>query len=58
MLQVDHAHQLAARQDGHRQEGFVAILRQLVEGLEARVVEGVTAHGDRLRCSATQPVMP
>ena len=48
MLDVDHADQLAARQHRHRQERVVAILGQLVEGLEARVLPCAATHRHRL----------
>ena len=48
VLHVDDADQLAARQHRHRQERLVAILGQLVEGLEPRVLERVAAHRHRL----------
>ena len=39
--------ELPARQHRHREERFVAILRQLVERLESWIVERVTANGYR-----------
>ena len=48
VLEVDDADQLAAREHGHRQKRLVAILRQLVERLESRVLERARRHGDRL----------
>ena len=47
VLEVDHAHELAARQHRHRQKRLVAILRQFVERLEAWIVERMAAHGHR-----------
>jgi hypothetical protein len=47
VLHVDDARQLAARQHRHRQERFVPVLGQLVERLEPRILERMTAdrHG-------------
>src|SRR6185503_8322335 len=58
MLQVDDADQLAARQHGHREEGLVAIFGEFVECLEARILEGVAAHGHRLAMLGDPPGNP
>ena len=48
VLQVDDAHELAAREHRHREERLVPILGQLVEHLKARVLERVAPDGHRL----------
>src|SRR2546425_9008807 len=47
VLDVDHPDQPAATQHGHRQKRLVAVLRQLVEHLEPRILERLA--GDRYR---------
>ena len=48
MLDVDDFHQLSAAEDRNGQKGLVPIFRQLVQQLEARILEGVLADGHRL----------
>src|SRR5687767_3170928 len=48
MLEIDHRDQAAAAEHGDRQKGLVVILGQLVEHLEARILEGMATHHHRL----------
>jgi len=48
MLQVDDAHDAAAAHQGHREKRFVAVFRQFVEKLEARVMGRFLRDGHRL----------
>ena len=47
MLQIDDADEFVAAEHGDGEEGFEAVFGQFVEGLKARVFEGVTGDGDR-----------
>jgi hypothetical protein len=58
MLKVDHRHQPSAAEHRHREKRLVAILGQLVEDLEPRILEGVTADRHRLPVLGHPPGQP
>ena len=48
VLDVDHADDAVARNDGNREECFVTVFRQVSEGLEARVLIRLHRDGEHL----------
>ena len=58
MLQVDHADQFAAAQDGHREKRLKGVLRQVLKALETRILSAFSAMATGSRCQPTHPVIP